>query len=110
MPKSTSQPGSGAGDGVGSIVADINALIAQTEALLEESTSQHAVAKLDVMRAGQWEEQLADWQRQFRRVTDRLAKTLERADRAARAYPYHAAVFALLAGVVVGRTLARHRG
>ncbi len=88
------------------LIADISALMAQAEEMLNDSTSQHSGAQVELLR-GRPDPRIEQLVERFRATTRRLATTLERADHVIREYPVQSVVAAFGVGVLTGSILLR---
>jgi ElaB/YqjD/DUF883 family membrane-anchored ribosome-binding protein len=91
------------------LIANISQLMAEAEAMLSDSTSQHAEEKIDLLRSryAAAESRLAA---RYAAAKAKVATAARRTDETIRAYPYETAAAALGLGVLLGVCLARRGG
>lgn len=90
------------------LIANISQLMAEAEAMLSESTSQHAEEKVELLRA-RYDSAADRLAARYAAAKQKVAAAGRRADETIRAYPYETAAVVLGLGVLLGMCLSRRR-
>ena len=90
------------------LIANISQLMAEAEAMLSDSTSQHAEEKIELLRS-RYEEAESRLAAHYAAAQQKVAAVGRRTDATIRAYPYETAAVALGLGVLLGVCFSRRR-